>query len=301
MPDDRARPDAFCAPGDGKARLMRWVICAVVVLAFAPSARAGDFDILRGSQPTVHWSGFYGGVQGGFASSVINFNTAASSEVGSILRETAIEKDQQISQWPVLGSQAPTTANFGAFVGYNFEWQGSVIVGLELNYNRVSIAASSTGAIDRNFTDSTNLPTGHHYFYDVKVASQSSLYMTDVATFRARAGWELNDFLPYGFIGLAVGRANYSTAATVAYSATDFVDSSNPPIPPLPDIPVTTGSEANKQDGVYAYGFATGIGTDVAVTSNVFLRGELEYIYFAPVNAIHVTMVTGRVGVGLKF
>jgi outer membrane immunogenic protein len=135
----------------------------------------------------------------------------------------------------------------------------------------------------------------------MKVASQSSLYMTDVATFRARAGWELNDFLPYGFIGLAVGRANYSTAATVSYSASDFVDSSNPPIPPLPDIPVTTGSEANKQDGVYAYGFATGIGTDVSVTSNVFLRGELEYIYFAPVNAIHVTMVTARVGVGLKF
>src|ERR1700676_3821138 len=120
MPDDRAHPAAFCAPGDGKARLMRWVICAVVVLAFATSARAGDFDILRGSQPTVHWSGFYCGAQGRVASSVANSSTAASSEVGSILRETTIEKDQNNSQWPVLGSQSPTTANYGAFVGYNF-------------------------------------------------------------------------------------------------------------------------------------------------------------------------------------
>jgi outer membrane immunogenic protein len=291
----------LCAPVEGKARLMRWVVCAVAVLAFVPGARAADLDILRGSQPAAHWGGVYGGVQGGYSSGDVNFATAGSSQVGSILRETAIEQDQHISQWPVLSSQSATTANYGAFVGYNIEWQDNVIVGLELNYNRMSLSASSGGGLERTFSDSTGLPTGHHYFYDVKVGSQSSLYISDIATFRARAGWEAGCYLPYGFIGLAVGRTNTSTSASVTYSAMDFPDTTTPPTPPLPAIPLTTATQGNKQDDIFAYGFATGIGTDIALDAHVFLRAELEYIYFAPVNAIHATVTTGRAGIGVKF
>jgi outer membrane immunogenic protein len=301
MPDDRALPAALSALVDGKARLMRWVVCAVVVVAFAPVARAGDLDILRGSQPAVHWAGVYGGVQGGYSSGDVNFNTAASSQIGFILRETAIEQDEHISQWTVLNSQSATTANYGAFAGYNIEWLDNVVVGLELNYNRVFLQASSAGGVERTFSDSSGLPAGHHYFYDVSVAAQSKLTMTDIATFRARAGWEAGYFLPYGFIGLAVGRVNYATSSSVTYSATDFPDPSNPPIVPLDPIPSTSGSQSTKQDDIFAYGFATGIGTDIALDSHVFLRAELEYIYFAPVNAIHVTVATGRAGVGVKF
>ena len=47
---------------------MRWFICAVAVLAFAPSAFAQDFDVLRGSETVgpatfTKWSGFYFGGQ----------------------------------------------------------------------------------------------------------------------------------------------------------------------------------------------------------------------------------------------
>ena len=43
---------------------MRWVICAVVVLAFAPRAFADDLDILRGTDTVgpatfTKWSGFF--------------------------------------------------------------------------------------------------------------------------------------------------------------------------------------------------------------------------------------------------
>jgi hypothetical protein len=31
------------------------------------------------------------------------------------------------------------------------------------------------------------------------------------------------------------------------------------------------------------------------------VRGEFEYINFAPLDGIHVTMATGRVGAGVKF
>ena len=47
---------------------MRWGICAAVLLALVPRAFAGDYDILRGSQPVgpatfTRWSGFYFGGQ----------------------------------------------------------------------------------------------------------------------------------------------------------------------------------------------------------------------------------------------
>ena len=44
-----------------------------------------------------------------------------------------------------------------------------------------------------------------------------------------------------------------------------------------------------------------GLGMDVAVTNNVFLRGEFEYIYFAPTAHIQASVTTGRLGAGIRF
>ena len=152
-----------------------------------------------------------------------------------LLRGTAILQDQQISQWPVFSTSYGDTnsASFGGFIGYNYEWE-DVITGLELNYNHfLSLSTSINGSIARSFTDSTNLPSGHHYLYDLTVKAQSAINITDIATFRARAGWEAGSFLPYAFGGLAVGRADTSTSASVSYVATDFPDVQTPPTPHL--------------------------------------------------------------------
>jgi opacity protein-like surface antigen len=282
-----------------RARLMRWLICAVVVLGLAPSAFAEDFGVLRGPEPTYHWGGFYGGVQSGYSTAPINFSQAASPQIGYILRNTAIEADEQISQWSVLGSDYPYSASAGGFVGYNVEWD-NVVLGLELNYNRVSLSASSSGALTRNFTDSNNLPAGHSYFYSVSVGSESSLHITDIGTFRARAGWEVGNVLPYAFAGLAVSHANISTGTSVGYTAVDFVESETPPLTPLPNLAVGPTGLANA-NGALEYGFATGLGVDVALLPNLFVRGEFEYIYFAPTDGIQVSVTSARVGVGVKF
>ena len=286
---------------------MRWVICAAVTLAFAPSAFAGDFSILRGSEPTYHWGGVYGGVQGGYTSANIGLAPAAGPDIAYILRETTIETDQQISNWPVLSNRSPASASAGGFVGYNLEWE-NIILGLELNYNHVQLAASSDGALSRSFTDSGNLPAGHHYLYTLTAAAAANFSMSDVLTFRARAGWEAGNFLPYFFGGLAIGRANVSSAATVSYTATDFPDSQNPPLTPLPDLcyntgacPAADGTHGNSTNGIIAYGATMGFGADVALTANVFVRAELEHIYFAPVDGIQVSVSSARVGAGLKF
>ena len=99
-----------------------------------------------------------------------------------------------VGAWP----RKPQTGSVGAFLGYNVEWE-NVILGLEANYNRVSLNATSSD-YQRSFTDSTNLPAGHHYFYSLTTTAQSSLRMTDIATFRGRAGWEAGNFLPYAFV-----------------------------------------------------------------------------------------------------
>ncbi len=296
MPDDCAQTAALGVAGMERARLMRWV----VVLALAPRAYAQDFGILRGTQPTYHWSGFYGGAQLGYSSADANFGNTTTSNVGYILRNTQIELDEGISQWVVLpNSRSSGGIDMGGFIGYNSEWE-NLIFGVELNYNRTSLKTSTSGTIARSFFDSNNLPPGHHYDYDLSVTGQASIQMTDIGEFRVRAGYEWSNFLPYGFAGFAVGRANYSNTATVEYTAQDIVDVENPPLTPLSNL-FFDSSAGQSQSNAYAYGFATGLGTEVGLTSNIFLRGELEYIYFFPLDGIHLTVASARLGAGLKF
>lgn len=284
---------------------MRWFLGAVVVLAVAPRAWAGDFDVLRGPEPTYHWGGFYGGVQGGYATGVANMGPAAGPDISFILRQTAIEQDQQISQWPVLnGDSHPQSSTYGAFLGYNFEWE-NIILGAEAGYDHVSLSATSDGGLTRNFTDSGNLPAGHHLYYTLTATGSANVSMSNIATFRARAGWEAGNYLPYLFGGLAVGRATVSSSATVAYSAVDFPDSETPPLTPLYTTadPLLFGpvSQSTAATNVFAYGADLGIGVDVALLSHVFVRGELEYIYFFPVDGVHLSVSSAKVGVGYKF
>ncbi len=279
---------------------MRSVICAVALLALPTSAFAGDFDILRGTVPTYKWSGFYGGAQGGFSNSTIKFGTAASSQLAFLLRGLAIEQDEQISSWNVMGTHTTSSPGFGGFVGYNMEWE-NLIVGVEANYNHLSLSQTAGSSLSRSFTDSTALPPGHNFFYDVTVGGSASIHITDIATFRARAGIEEGCFLPYAFAGLAVARANTSTAASLGYTFQDFPDSETPPLAPLPSGSFGPISTSNAQSNAIGYGVATGLGVDVGLLPNVFVRGELEYVYLAPINGIQASIASVRLGAGLKF
>lgn len=100
--------------------------------------------------------------------------------------------------------------------------------------------------------------------------ASSSLKLVDYATMRARAGYAFGQFLPYGFIGGAVARMNYATTASSRTNA-------------------------------YSAGFTAGLGIDVALMPNVFLRGEWEYVAFSPVGAIRSSTNTARVGIGVRF
>lgn len=104
----------------------------------------------------------------------------------------------------------------------------------------------------------------------------STFKLVDYATFRGRAGYAFGQFLPYMFAGAAVGRLNYQTV----------------------DI---TGASTSSRDNAYAVGFTTGLGLDVAILPNVFVRAEYEYVVFSQVGGIRSQVNTARAGVGIRF
>jgi len=65
-------------------------------------------------------------------------------------------------------------------------------------------------------------------------------------------------------------------------------------------VPFSFTGTAGK-NGEWMVGFAVGGGLDVALTRNVFLRAEYEYVQFAPIANLVVDVNTVRGGLGIKF
>ena len=282
------------------------VVVAFGILGVAQAAAADLPAVLRGPivgelVPAYRWSGVYGGAQAGFSTASMNFNQNVGALVADMLRLTTIEQDFNISSWPVLGKPNPVGGSYGGFVGYNWQWEDAV-TGFEINYNRTSLSGSASNSLSRSFVDSNpSIPTGHHYFYNpATVTGTAAARITDWGTFRFRGGWAAGMFLPYGFVAFAVGRADISRTASVTWTVTDLPDSGVAPFPPSA-LPLPPSPEADARNGVFAYGAAAGLGVDVALLPNVFLRGEWEFVQFAPLQGDHIHINTVRTALGLKF
>jgi outer membrane immunogenic protein len=150
------------------------------------------------------------------------------------------------------------------------------------------IGVSNMNSDFSNVTSSAVQSVSHNVF----IAGQASNQLVDYATFRARAGYAMGQFLPYAFIGAAVGRFNYSSLV----SLTDTQTAPGGAISVFTPPPVSTN-----RSGAIVGGFTTGLGVDVALLPNVFVRGEWEFNAFGQVNGIRSSMNTGRVALGLKF
>jgi opacity protein-like surface antigen len=290
----------------------------LVMVVLGGPAFAGDFGnaFLRGSiyepgEATYYrWGGVYVGGQGGFSVGSFDFGNATSSLLSYILRNSVLE--DHVSDWTTLPKADATGASFGGFMGYNFQWE-NVVIGAELNYNRTSLqhsAADSVGPL--SFVDNTNAPANYEYLYSVTVNASSSIRVTDFGSLRGRFGWAAGCFLPYTFIGVAVGRADVTRFASVSGTRTDVitttitdpltgaVTSTTSLAGPFP-LSIANPSATETQNGVFAYGYAAGLGLDVALLSNLFVRAEWEWMQFTPVKDIRVHVNTIRAGAGLKF
>jgi opacity protein-like surface antigen len=281
---------------------MRWLICAAFTCALAPSALAADLDTLRGSEYTVgpaqftRWAGFYAGGQVGFSSSNVDFSKATQPLLATSLQQLALLSIAHPDQWTVLSNSTNATAvGFGGFVGYNTQWQ-DLILGVEANYTHASFTATATNTtVSRvfNLGSAIDLAT---------VSGSGSLSITDYGSLRARAGYILGNFLPYGFAVVAIGHGSY--AVTADASGQQNTDLNNPAMPCI--VNGTTCADfdhpsSNGKTSAFLYGFSVGGGMEWAITPNIFVRGEYEFIQFAPVANITAKINTGRVGAGFKF
>ncbi|WP_315835367.1 outer membrane protein [Bradyrhizobium prioriisuperbiae] len=292
---------------------MRRLVLAAVMAVMAQGAQAADLPdlsdlpILRGgfsdglSRSSVNWQGAYIGGQFGYSSGAMDFSKATQSLTAYALQNVAI--GDVVSKWTLLGKSSPTSTTFGGFVGWNSQWD-DVVVGIEANYSRLSgLAGSSVNnslpAVSVDDSKCIVPPTGTTGQCGVQLSGNASAKITDVLTLRGRAGWAVDNFMPYVFGGLAVGRANIYRAATVTETDT-FYTTATPPVQAGPTI-TSVYSQAQSGNGVFIYGYTLGVGLEAMLFGNVFARGEYEYIKFQTVNNIDLRMNTVRAGVGYKF
>ncbi|MDO9414472.1 MAG: outer membrane beta-barrel protein [Pseudolabrys sp.] len=255
-------------------------------------ALAADWpqESLRGSFTTeapVRWDGINFGGHFGLSTMDTDFGGGTGQQVAYILRESTLEQEARPSSWAALPHNITNSRSYGAFIGYSYQMQ-DIVLGFDAAYNRMSSAnADASDTLTRGVTTSDGV--GHI----VTIDARSSVKLVDYATMRVRAGYVMGQFLPYAFVGGAVGRFNYSTRSTVTSAET-------PPAPALPYVygPITA---TDAKDNAIVGGVAAGLGMDIALLPNLFLRGEWEYVGFARVNGIRTSINTGRVGLGMRF
>src|SRR5262249_26448520 len=153
-----------------------------------------------------------------------------------------------------------------------------LILGFEFNYSHATLTVGSSAVAPTVvFANDAGAPPGHHFTYTFTLSGTETIRITDLATFRARGGWIAGQFLPYGFIGLAVARADVNRSATLAARRDDFPDVTVPPTVPIPSFNFG-GTNPDVQNGGFYFGYAAGLGMDVFVTPTIFWRGEWEYV-----------------------
>ena len=276
---------------------MRRLVLAVVMLGAMSDAQAADWSdlpILRGTQglttARVNWQGYYLGGQAGYGSSDEAFSGSNSAMTAGMLANTLIEAEMAVSSWPLeFKRQSKHVNGFGAFAGYNSQWD-DVVIGLEASYLHGKFGGASSGTMSRY----SLLSDGD--YHSVTSSAASSIAIKDIATLRMRAGYAWGAFLPYLFGGLALGHADIVRTAF----AQDFVTAG--PGSTTPANLLGARQPHNAVVGQYGhliYGYSAGLGFDMNLVGGLFLRGEWEYIRFT--SAIDTTINTVRGGIGYKF
>ena len=285
-----------------RGRGLRAAFATLALILTAPAgAVAADMpEFLRGSYAPSYnrWDGFYFGAQAGKTFGSADFGNADNSLVSYMLSNTELQNI--VSNFTTLPKGSTGSQSYGGFIGYNYQTD-DVVLGAELNYNHMSIKIGAQDQIGPILVPGASLPNGSTVLYSVIVTSAASVSVHDIVTARARAGWTYDRFMPYGFVGLAVGRADASRFATLAGSTKTTTSNASPPVIATGPLILPRDPQIREQDGMIAYGFTAGFGVEMALLQNVFVRAEWEFIQFPNIADFRVVANSARLGVGLKF
>jgi outer membrane immunogenic protein len=235
------------------------------------------------------WRGLYAGGQLSYTDAFGDFSSATGGPIAYTLRETDLETTFAPSSWPVLGSANHGGFGGGGFVGYNFEYLTpdlNVVLGFEANFNIAQLSINSPSS-----SIARALPTdAAGNSYDVTLTGGGQVSNLDWSTLRARVGCGVDRFLPYAFVGFALGDAKIGTAETISVVQCT---------PACVTLPPATASQG--KDSTWLYGVTVGAGLDIAVSRNFFMRTEYEYVQFQPVSGVNIETNTVRLGGGVRF
>lgn len=284
-------------------------LLAGFTLGVIAPAQAADLDYseLRGPDyepevPVIDWNGIYFGGHGGYTSASTKNNgryrTIANSyfTTAGPLEEAAFSSAVQggTSNF-VLPTRTESAGSYGAFAGFNYQFE-EIVVGIEADYTRFDHAKTISNLTNARFPDSAS---GNQV--DLTITGRTTTNVIEYGTIRARGGYAIGNFLPFITAGLAIGRAAISEQVVVkdksslnapydrTISATSFGNSS-----------MTTALGNTGQTKTVA-GFAAGAGLDVAITQNIILRGEYQYVLFDDFGGHQAHVNTFRGGAAIKF
>ncbi len=298
----------------------------LAVLASATTASAADLDYgyLRGSDddyapaPIVDWSGFYVGGHGGYSSAAMGFTSALTKQYAGYLRNRDIETEFNASSYLSLPPHRVDGASYGAFAGYNSQFD-DIVVGVEVDYTNFGRTGISGISIDNALTRSMTTQGGMRETISLYGSAKTEL--EDYGTIRGRLGYALGSFLPFVTGGVVIGRATisneayiqnygYDAAGVAAYQndpkagipnhhgyVRDGFDPKNPNLSTPEDYKLLSYKPKSKTMA----GVALGGGLEFALTSNIILRGEYQYILFDDFEGHKVNVNTVRGGAAVKF
>ncbi len=229
--------------------------------------------------PVYNWTGFYLGGNVGYGWSHRDFTNTITATLGDIQRSGSNSGNDDGRGW--LG---------GGQVGFNYQFLGSWVAGIEADIDAAHITSSTSAC----FTGVT------------AVCGTRDTNIKDFGTVRGRLGYAFNNVLLYGTGGWAWGHGNNTTQITC-------VGAGCPGTSVLPTSPAPVSIDINPS------GWAAGGGVEWAFLPNWTLRAEYLHLQFdgikedASIQAIvapvflttHVSSNTGvdlvRVGVNYLF
>ncbi|CAO4178352.1 outer membrane protein [Methylorubrum populi] len=298
---------------------MRIATLSLIAAALVSPVHAADLDygVLRGADddysapaPFIDWSGFYVGGHGGYSSAALGFGNVFQPIVAKALRVTVAEAEMDASHLLAARSNHVGGTSYGVYAGLNYQFE-DVVAGLEVDYTYFGRTGSTFDEIGRQAITKDN------YLTTVALAGQSSTKIEDYGSVRGRLGYAFGNFLPYLTGGLAVGRAVVSDTVEVqnyaydnaAYTASQagtqtFINhygySSFSQANPPGSIPAP-GTIYGATKKVTVVGAALGAGVEFALTSNILLRGEYQYVLFNDFQGHKAELNTVRGGAAIKF
>lgn len=307
---------------------MRLASLAVLAAGLSSTALAADLDMgpLRGTQygsaPAIHsWDGAYaGGFAGYGAANLGALNRPIETLIAEDYRRTYLQNEHRISELTKIPDIDTREKVFGAFAGYNMQID-EVVLGIELDYTRGRMFGEGSNEIGRYVTVSNGW--GHEVFME----SRAETEIREYGTLRARAGYTFGSIMPFVTAGVAVGRADVSSAVRI-YDGSHHIASrsawlsayqlflAGEGVEPMPftahrgysDFDPRTGTGTilpndlkRTRKGAVSVGLSGGLGVDFAVTQNLFLRAEWQYVHFADFAGTSASINNLRAGAGLKF